>query len=79
MAVNYRVGMRTHLRIRNLASSGCRGHLVDTGVPIAIRFDYKVEFRKANLRGARLIWARANQNTTWPGGFDPKAAGVIFD
>jgi len=25
-----------------------------------------------------LIGARANKNTVWPEGFDPKAAGVIF-
>jgi len=25
-----------------------------------------------------LIGARANKNTTWPDGFDPKAAGVTF-
>jgi len=27
-----------------------------------------------NLEGAR-----ANSDTTWPEGFDPQAAGVIFD
>jgi hypothetical protein len=26
-----------------------------------------------------LIGARANKNTTWPKGFDPKFAGVTFD
>jgi len=25
-----------------------------------------------------LIGARANKNTTWPEGFDPVGAGVIF-
>ncbi len=38
----------------------------------------------ANLRGARLSGvnlarARGNTSTTWPKGFDPKAAGVIFE
>ena len=34
---------------------------------------------RALLSGVNLIGARANKNTTWPEGFDPKAAGVIFD
>ena len=33
----------------------------------------------ALLSGVNLIGARANKNTTWPDGFDPKAAGVIFE
>ena len=33
----------------------------------------------ALLSGVNLIGARANKNTTWPDGFDPKAAGVTFD
>jgi len=33
----------------------------------------------ALLSGANLIGARANKNTTWPEGFDPEAAGVIFE
>ena len=32
----------------------------------------------ALLSGVNLIGARVNKNTTWPEGFDPKAAGVIF-
>jgi hypothetical protein len=32
-----------------------------------------------NLAGANLEGAKANQDTTWPEGFDPVAAGVIFD
>ena len=31
------------------------------------------------LSGVNLIGARANKNTTWPEGLDPKAAGVIFE
>ena len=39
---------------------------------------------EANLSGAYLIganlnWAKVNEDTTWPDGFDPNAAGVIFD
>jgi uncharacterized protein YjbI with pentapeptide repeats len=33
----------------------------------------------ANLRGANLSGATADGTTIWPDGFDPKAAGVIFD
>ena len=33
----------------------------------------------ANLTGANLAGAEANQDTTRPDGFDPVAAGVIFD
>ena len=32
----------------------------------------------ANLRGANLWDARASEGTTWPGGFDPDAAGVLL-
>ena len=34
---------------------------------------------KANLKGADLQGAKADENTTWRKGFDPLAAGVIFD
>jgi hypothetical protein len=33
----------------------------------------------ANLQGADLTGAKANEDTTWPEGFDPVAAGVIFE
>jgi len=33
----------------------------------------------ANLQGANLRGAKANEDTVWPEGFDPVAAGVIFD
>ena len=32
----------------------------------------------ALLSGANLIGATADKNTTWPEGFDPEGAGVIF-
>ena len=34
---------------------------------------------RANLTGAYLYGAIADEDTTWPKGFDPVAAGVIFD
>ena len=33
----------------------------------------------ADLKGANLEWATAAEDATWPDGFDPVAAGVIFD
>ena len=33
----------------------------------------------ADLGGAYLTAAKAGEETTWPPGFDPVAAGVIFD
>ena len=38
-----------------------------------------VNLTKANLEGANLEGAKADEDTTWPEGFDPVAAGVIFD
>ena len=33
----------------------------------------------ADLAGAELKEATANEGTVWPDGFDPEAAGVIFE
>ena len=33
----------------------------------------------ANLAGANLIGATVDAETVWPDGFDPEAAGVIFN
>ena len=38
----------------------------------------RADLSGANLTGADLGGAKANQDTTWPEGFDPEAAGVIF-
>jgi uncharacterized protein YjbI with pentapeptide repeats len=40
---------------------------------------YRANFEGANLTGANLEGAKADEDTTWPQGFDPKAAGVIFE
>ena len=37
------------------------------------------DLKRADLRFTNLIAARADENTTWPDGFDPVAAGVIFE
>ena len=34
---------------------------------------------RVNLQGANLKGAIADWNTAWPDGFDPEAAGVIFE
>ena len=36
------------------------------------------DLRYANLRYTNLRGARASEGTTWPGGFDPDAAGVLL-
>ena len=37
------------------------------------------DLSRANLWGANLEEAVADEGTIWPEGFDPKAAGVIFE
>ena len=39
----------------------------------------KANLEGANLEGANLEGAKADGDTTWPEGFDPVAAGVIFE
>jgi uncharacterized protein YjbI with pentapeptide repeats len=39
----------------------------------------RADLSGANLRLANLIAARADKNTIWPEGFDPKRAGVTFE
>ena len=39
----------------------------------------RANLTRANLTGAYLYGAIADEDTTWPKGFDPVAAGVIFD
>jgi hypothetical protein len=40
---------------------------------------YEADLGGALLSGANLIGATADKNTTWPEGFDPVVAGVIFE
>jgi hypothetical protein len=37
------------------------------------------DLKRANLTGAGLVGAETDRDTVWPEGFDPKAAGVIFE
>ena len=39
----------------------------------------RANLEEASLRVADLSGARSDDHTTWPEGFDPVAAGVIFD
>ena len=39
----------------------------------------KADLFRANLVGADLTGAKADESTIWPEGFDPVAAGVIFN
>jgi uncharacterized protein YjbI with pentapeptide repeats len=39
----------------------------------------RANLARANLGGVFLYRAKANQDTTWPEGCDPVAAGVIFE
>ena len=57
----------TDLPVANLTGA----HLVLTNLEGA-------NLEGANFSGAYLSGAKANKDTTWPEGFDPVAAGVIF-
>ena len=37
------------------------------------------KLERVDLSGRDLDGVKANKDTTWPEGFDPEAAGVIFD
>ena len=53
-----------------------------TVLTAAILYGANVEganLREANLQGADLTGAKANENTTWPDGFDPVATGVTVE
>jgi uncharacterized protein YjbI with pentapeptide repeats len=39
----------------------------------------KADLSGADLNGAVLKGAKYDQNTRWPDGFDPTAAGAIFE
>ena len=50
-----------------------------TGADLGGAYLNEADLEGANLRGANLSGAKADEDTTWPGGFDPVAAGVIFE
>ena len=50
------------------------GYTIEPGVDL-----YGANLSAANLAGADLSGAFTDQTTRWPKGFDPVAAGVIFE
>ncbi|MBP34034.1 MAG: hypothetical protein CMP31_00020 [Roseibacillus sp.] len=38
----------------------------------------RADLQGADLQGADLYETKADEDTIWPDGFDPEAAGVIF-
>ncbi len=60
------------------------GYTIEPGADLgeAVLYEANLEgadLARANLKRADLEGAKANEDTTWPEGFDPVAAGVIFD
>ena len=73
----YMIGPGADLRRADLFGADLEG--VDlSGADLNEANLYEADLGGALLSGVNLIGARANKNTTWPDGFDPKAAGVIF-
>ena len=55
------------------------GYTIEPGADLE-GADFKgANLSEANLKGANLSGARTDEYTTWPNGFDPVAAGVIFE
>ena len=50
------------------------GYTIEPGANLTV-----VDLEGVDLRGVNLDRAKADEDTTWPDGFDPVAAGVIFD
>jgi uncharacterized protein YjbI with pentapeptide repeats len=50
-----------------------------TGANLENAYLEEADLSGADLTGADLRQAEANQDTIWPEGFDPEAAGVIFE
>ena len=59
---------------RSVTSVKVNGYTIEPGANLA-----KADLTEANLEGANLKGAKADEDTTWPQGFDPKAAGAIFE
>ena len=79
----YMIGPGADLRRADLFGADLEG--VDlSGADLNEANLYEADLSGADLGGAllsgvNLIGARANKNTTWPEGFDPEGAGVIFE
>jgi uncharacterized protein YjbI with pentapeptide repeats len=68
------IGPSAHLEGANLEMAKLKG----ANLEIANLSGANLEWAKADLE---TVWsgAKANEDTIWPGGFDPVAAGVIFE
>jgi hypothetical protein len=55
------------------------GYTIEPGVDLAGTDLREADLKGADLSGADLKEAVADENTRWPEGFNPVAAGVIFE
>ncbi len=55
------------------------GYTIEPGANLEWARLTGVNLTGANLTGANLTQATADKDTIWPEGFDPVAAGVIFE
>jgi len=73
----YTIEPGANLYEANLAGANLAGANLDRA------YLTEADLRKVNLAGARanelVARAKANELTIWPEGFDPVAAGVIFE
>ena len=71
--------IKVHLLARSVEAVEVNGYTIEPGTNLG-GANLTVAFLVgANLEGANLYRAKANEDTTWPEGFDPEAAGVIFE
>ncbi len=78
----YMIGPGADLRRADLFGAGLEGADL-SGADLNEANLYEADLNGSDLggallSGANLIGATANKSTTWPEGFDPVAAGVIF-
>jgi uncharacterized protein YjbI with pentapeptide repeats len=55
------------------------GYTIEPGANLGRAHLSMADLREANLDRVDLSGARTDGHTTWPDGFDPKAAEVIFE
>jgi uncharacterized protein YjbI with pentapeptide repeats len=62
-----------------VAAVEVNGYTIEPGANLGGANLTGADLYRANLTGADLSGAMAQEGITWPEGFDPEAAGVIFD